>query len=245
MIAIVASMDREVLGLRKALEAKSAASVQAGSFLVHVTGVGKERALKGIKDVLCGPSRPALILSLGFAGALREGLFTGDLVLARRLCAVGEDDALDPDLSLLDLAQEAVRHSDAPRHFTADSLTVSHVVSSVAEKGRLARDTTAWVANMEDYWLGRTAIQEGIPFLSVRAVLDTAQQELPPFLAGLENKGALRQTIELMAHGITDPRRVLRVAILSKQARLAQDRLTAFGLLFTTRAMATGIYAPV
>ena len=205
-----------------------------------VTGVGKDRALAGMKALMDGPAMPDSILSLGFAGALRDGLGTGDLVLSRRLYAVGEDTFIEPDARLLDLAQEALEGPAAPRHFIADTLTVSRMVSSATEKGRLANATTAWVVNMEDYWIGKVAIQGGIPFLSVRAVLDTAHQELPTFLEGLGDKGLLRQAFHVVANGIARPWDVPRVVNLSKQVRVAQDRLADFGLSFVARMTAAG-----
>ena len=200
--------------------------------LVHITGVGKERALAGMKALMDRSVRSDAILSLGFAGGLREELSTGDLVLSRRLYAAGEDTFIESNSDLLGLAQDALSASGAPRHFVADTLTVPRLVFSAAEKGRLASANGAWVANMEDYWIGRAAIQRGIPFLSVRAVLDTVHQELPPFVAGLGDKGSLRQVLHVAANCIAGPWNMPKVMHLSRQVKVAQNSLTTFGLSY-------------
>ena len=255
MIAIVAPMKQELSGLIQQMgqqmggayqctfPQKTPQEMKEGAVLVHVTGVGKERALAGVEALFNRSVRPDCIVSLGFAGALRDGLDTGDLVLSRRLYATGEEAFLEPDAHLLGLAQEALKVPQAPRHFIADALTVPHVVYSAAEKGRLAITSTAWVANMEDYWIGKAVTQQGVPFLSVRAVLDTARQELPPFVAELGEKGPLGQILHVAANLLAGPRNVPRVVNLSKQVRVAQASLAAFGLSFVARMKATGSYS--
>ena len=255
MLAIVASMEREVSALKRSrgrvYEGMLQGEPQAGPFLsgvqgsvmVHVAGVGKDRALAGMKALIDGPLRPDAILSLGFGGALRRELATGDLVLSQRLHALGEEAVFEPDAGLLSLAQEALESSGAPRHFVAETLTVPQVVSSAGEKQRLAGASAAWVADMEDYWVAKAAAQTGIPFLSARAVLDTADQELPPFVAGIGDKGVLSQLLRVAAHGITRPWDAPRLLKLSKQLQIAQDSLAVFGLSFVARMATAGSYA--
>jgi len=238
LIAIVAAMKQEVAGLMR--DMGHIPDMPPSSLSVHVTGVGKEKALAGAKRLLNGPIRPDAILSLGFAGALRDRLATGDLVLSRRLYSSEEEGFLESDARLLGLAQEALRGSTKLRHFVADNLTVPEAVSSAEGKRRLAETTTAWLVNMEDYWIAKAAIQRGMPFLSVRAVLDTAHQELPLFLAGLGGKGPLVQALHVVANGIAGPKSVPGMLKLSRQVRVAQDSLTAFGLSFVPLTLASG-----
>lgn len=232
MIAIVASMEREVSRLRR----------HAGPVPVRITGVGKHRAEAGVYALLQGPDRPDAILSLGFAGALKEELSTGDLVICRRHFVPGEECTVEPDPGMIELALEALTRLESSRHHVADSVTLPDVVCGVREKADLSASTGAWVANMEDFWIGRLASEEGIPFLSVRAVLDTARQELPPFVAELGGKGLPTQVLHTIAHGIRRPGHLARIVKLSRQARVAQGSLAAFGVLFS--AGSTGATSP-
>ena len=237
MIAVVASMEREVSRLRRTLDGLPEAAAQ-----LHVTGVGKERALEGLKSLLDSHPRPQCILSLGFAGALREDLETGDLVVSQRLHG-GQGSFAEADTHLLSLAREVLESPGAPRHFLADTLTVSQTVSSPREKRALALASGAWVSDMEDFWLGQEANQRGIPFLSVRAVLDTSRQRLPPFVGALGDKRPLSQALHVVAHSVANPRHVTGLVKLSRQVGAAQESLAIFGLFFIARMMQTSRYA--
>ena len=79
MIAIVAAMKDEVRRLG------SLKRTSKGHASLTVTGVGKEKALAAAASLLDGDSKPSLVLSIGFSGALSDDLDIGDLVLARRL----------------------------------------------------------------------------------------------------------------------------------------------------------------
>ena len=235
-MAVVASMEQEVSALKRLCT--------DGRVLAHVTGVGKDRALKGMVALLEDPpARPDCILSLGFAGALRDDLKTGDLVLSQRLYATGEDTVLESDASLLSLAQDVLDSSDTHRYSIANSLTVPQVVFGAAGKGRLAVATTSSVVNMEDYWIGQSSARRGIPFLSVRAVLDTAKQELPPFVAGLGDKGTLTQALQVGANVVARPGYVPELVKLVKQVKVAQESLASFGISFISRVTTAGSYA--
>ena len=230
-MAVVASMEREVSALRPLCA--------DGRVTVHVMGMGKDMALKGMATLLEDqPVKPDCILSLGFAGGLRDELETGDLVLSQRLYAVGEESPIESDASLLSLAKDVLDSSDTGRYAIADSLTVPQAVLGAEEKGRLAIATTSSVVNMEDYWVGQSATRHGIPFLSVRAVLDTAEQELPPFVARLEHNGALAQALQVGASVAARPGYVPGLVKLAKQVGVARRSLASFGVSFVSR-MAT------
>ena len=214
-------------GLRQILRAGRS---QPWPIRVLMSGVGSQRVRNGLNELLDGPERPDAVLALGFAGALRDELRTGDLVLSRRLYSSGEEASLEADPRLLELAQEALQGSSMPRHYVADSVTVPRMVHSRAGKRRLTGTTTAWVANMEDYWTGKAAMQKEVPFVSVRAVLDTVDQELPPFVADIGNKMILSQLVHVAANLVLRPWDLPKVVTLSKQVGVAQRSLAAGGL---------------
>ena len=121
-------------GLRQILRAGRS---QPWPIRVLMSGVGSQRVRNGLNELLDGPERPDAVLALGFAGALRDELRTGDLVLSRRLYSSGEEASLEADPRLLELAQEALQGSSMPRHYVADSVTVPRMVHSRAGKRRL------------------------------------------------------------------------------------------------------------
>ena len=83
-MAVVASMEQEVSALKRLCPDEWCTGVRYGG--------GQGKAMEGMVALLdARPTRPDCILSLGFAGALRAELKTGDLVLSQRLYATGED----------------------------------------------------------------------------------------------------------------------------------------------------------
>jgi nucleoside phosphorylase len=199
---------------------------------LHVTGVGRARATAALEAILEAGPAPVAVLSLGFAGGIKEELRPGDLVLGQRLLAAGEDLPLYGDARLLATAQAALARPGSPRYFMAGTVTVPRMLRTREEKASVHRATQAWAAVMEDYWLAVQAARHGAPFLSVRAVLDTASQELPAFVAGQGDKGKFGQLVSVAANLIVRPRYLPTVLNLSRQVRAAGDSLATFGVSF-------------
>jgi hypothetical protein len=109
----------------------------------------------------------------------------------------------------------------------ADSITVDQPAISLAEKIELHRQYPVGTVNMEDYWAARLAGHAKVPFLSVRAVLDTAHQSLPSYLLELPR----RRGPAIMAT-LLQPWRAPVMWRLAKQMHLAQESLAHFTLAF-------------
>ena len=244
LIVVVASMEREVPAvLRRGHRASPSYSVndrEGDSVVVWVTGVGKDRTLAAMKGFSSHPPKPDFILSLGFAGALVGDLHTGDLVLSPRLYSTEEKDHLVCDGHLLALAQEILTGIASPRHVVADSVTVSGMALTSEKKRRLASTNGAWVANMEDYWVAKAASEMDIPFLSVRAVLDTFRQEIPSFVASLGNRGLFGQLLRVIPNLAARPGNIAHLITLGRQAKVARDSLAAVAVPILNRMTAVG-----
>ena len=241
LAVIVAAMEREASAFRDgclpALDPGWRESVQ-----VHVTNVGKERAIAKTAALVAGPSKPRMILAVGFCGALSEGLHTGDLVVSRNLYATGCDTRLESG-DILGVVHEVLEDAGSLRSQLGDVLTVPQTVLRAGDKARLFQETGALAANMEDYWICNVAQESGVPFLSVRSVLDTARQGLPPFVAELGEKGRMAQTAIVIAGCVGGPWHIPGILKLSKQVRYAQESLAAFGLLFARKIQTAGTHA--
>ena len=235
MILFVAAMDREVSELRRRVATEPGQGLAAE---VAVTGVGKERASTGVRTLLEREAVPEAIVSLGFTGGLRAELGTGDLVVADRLRLEGSETPIESDARLVGAAMEAASEPGSSRRFTGDTLTVSRIICSPEEKAGLARSTGACALNMEDYWIAREAARKGITFLSVRAVLDTLDQEVPSVVAGLGKRGALGQALGGGIVSIAMPWRLPVLLNLSKQVKMARHSLEAFGVSFLEKMVA-------
>jgi nucleoside phosphorylase len=127
--------------------------------VVH-TGIGPAKARETF-SFLVEPSRPALLISSGFAGALDPALVHGDIVfdchttphLERILTAIGGRECI----------------------FAG----VEQVATSSAEKAALRQATGANVVEMESVVLTGLCRDAGIPCATVRVISDVADEDLP------------------------------------------------------------------
>ena len=243
MIAIVAALSQEVSGLRQKAEGAGLAIGHDKDLTIHKIGVGRDRVLRSLSSILGGSTTPDSVLALGFAGAINDGLRTGDLVIANRVLNTEEQGSIECDPELKEMAIKAMTDLAHLRGFSVNTLTVPYPVLSPAEKKLLSKGTDAWAINMEDYWIGEAAQQEGIPFVSVRAVLDTAHDEIPGYVARLGDKGKFSQVSQIAANVFVRPRSLPTLIALSRQMKVARRSLAEFGISLATRAIRERSYA--
>ena len=173
MLAIVAPMATEMAGVRRAVSHLSGANV-----MTQVIGVGRERAESGLTAVAA--KSPSAIIMIGFCGGAAPHLRTGDLHVAEVFHAVARPEPIASDPGLTGSIR-AWADANGTRWVGGSSVTVSNVANRGAKSALHTANGTMSV-NMEDYWAAKTAAVHGIPFASVRAVLDTADDELPDYL---------------------------------------------------------------
>lgn len=162
----------------------SARRIEAANLVVHegemggrivawvVGGVGVERAARACRLLVDG-HRPRAVISAGFAGGLVADLGRG--------CVVAPRSAVRPGARSIDLA--AIESIVPGRPLTI--ATVDRVISTIAEKQRLASETAADVVDMETWAVAREALDAGVPCRCLRVVSDAAADTLPPEIAQL------------------------------------------------------------
>ena len=261
-MTIIAAMEYELVGLRRALRKSGPANPKAVREFgrptpsptelhveLHAVGVGRS-AQATVTKLLAerrrvGGNHTDALLLLGFAGGLDPGLRSGDLCLPSHfICEyspvadagpAADAHPLEPDAAMRQ--QAACVLADAGLAWSAgDSLTVTELVATPEAKAERFRQYRAGVVDMEDYWFADLAARQGMPFLAVRAVLDPAQQGLPPYVLGLasRDRGRGRAVVACAAR----PWRVAGLLRLSRQAGLAQRSLAHFGLAFIRQRLA-------
>jgi adenosylhomocysteine nucleosidase len=199
-LGLVAAMEREVAPLLARLDGKALrregevelATGRLGGREVALAraGLGAERALVAARALL-RLRRPAEILAVGFAGALRRDLAPGTLVLAEEVFLVPPEwraerpivaDALAgmtrfrADERLLARARAAAERAGTP-FAVGGLLTVARVLAAPAEKAAAGRSGLA-AAEMESAAVAALAAEGALPFLAVRAISDGAGEDL-------------------------------------------------------------------
>ena len=228
MLTVVASMDRELAGLRRGSRASAPEMRVLG--MARDAGQALTSLLQRRDDT---GVMPTALLMLGVAGAVQSGLQTGDLVLSSRYYRQDSDtrpDFIEPDPGLWQWALAATDSSDR-RAVCADSLTVSELVTTADAKQDIHRRYPVAIVNMEDYWVAQAAREAGVPFISVRAVLDTAQQSLPGYLCRMA--ASPRSAV---AGAVAMPWRLPELFALWRRFGIAQRALTDFAENFLAQA---------
>ncbi len=206
MIAVFAGLRLEVQRFLRRLDVQDRTRlggfpVTLGEYrgrplLVCHMGMG-QRAAQAAAAVL-GRYRPEFVLSVGLAGALSPERAVGDLVFCERVYRAepGSEAGVAAEPVLSDpLLLETARRAASGRGLSTcigSSLTTSYVVAEPQQKALLRRTTGMDVVEMESYWVGRAALEHGLPFLAARVVLDELGDRLPELPGVVESDGSRR-----------------------------------------------------
>ena len=181
MIAITFAVPHESAELRKVL--------RSPDVLIAHTGIGTAAAEKCVGRLLA-EHQPRWLLSSGYAGALDPALAHGELFLAENFTS--------PEL----LARSSARRGILT--------TQENAAETPAEKTALARATGAQAVDMETSAIARVCAEHGIPMLSLRAISDTADAEIPvPLHISYDLKKQRPRVFALLAFLAKNPARIL------------------------------------
>jgi nucleoside phosphorylase len=175
MIAITFALSAESSDFVRRLDHRGAISregvestrgrLHGKSIAVIHTGVGKKECRERI-EIILRRERFEYLISAGFAGALEKELRIGNLLIAENFSS--------PQLLRspgLDLADDGI--------FLGKLRTVSGVIDSNAEREQLAAKTGAAAVDMETEVIADACAELDLPFLSLRAISDTASEPFP------------------------------------------------------------------
>jgi adenosylhomocysteine nucleosidase len=177
------------------------------------TGVGA-KACNARLEILLHKTRPSLVISSGFAGAVSEELRVGDLILAQNFS--------DPGL----LANaERILHDRQPR--VVKLFTSTSIIDSVAERNEIARAADAAAVDMETGAIADVCKIHGVPLLSLRIISDTASQPFPAPPSVLFDIERQRTNFGgVLAYLLRDPGSIWRLFRFGRQIARARARLT-------------------
>lgn len=147
-------------------------------------GAGQSRARQAT-HALIDAFQPPWIISVGFSGALVEGLKVGDIVVANGITDVSGQQKLSIDLKMSAAPEQGLH--------VGTLLGVDQIVRLVEEKRSLAARTGAIAVDMESLGVARICQERRTKFMSVRVISDDLSHDLPSeVLAILGPKGTVR-----------------------------------------------------
>ena len=218
MLLLIAAESREYAGFSDLAESAScdvrwmATTVIRGIDAILVAnGVGRGAAAAGTRKMIAG-ARIDAVVSTGFAGALDPELGIGEVVVAEK--------TLDGSR-----VYPACRPLRCPADVHRGSIvTVNEVVQFAESKLALGQDG-ARAVDMESAAIAEIAKEHRLPFYCVRAISDTAEQDLPVDLnRALRADGTVSPWSVLGQAGLS-PVSWIGLARLRRNARIAADSL--------------------
>lgn len=176
MLGIVTGLELESKLCQKAFTAKS----ETRPLIACAAGTveGAEQAAKSLIDQ--GVTR---LMSFGVCGGLAAGIITGDLILPSSVMMNGE-------ILPINSNWHAKVSQQLPYVKTGPIVSVSIAVTTPEGKAALHKTSQAIAVDVESFTVVKTALAHNLPTLIIRAVLDPANQSLPPAaLGGVNDKG--------------------------------------------------------
>jgi adenosylhomocysteine nucleosidase len=198
---ILTALKMEARAVAEALGGKFSTRSGAGAlppgFELHVIGIGGKRLLPEVCRDAGG------IILAGVAGGLEPGLRVGDVVIDGTERFGG--------------AETAGRR--------AKIACASQVVSTREQKRELFEQTGAAAVDMESDAVRKIALDVGIPLLIVRAISDSAEDEIPAALFKWIDEFGQPFAGKVAAGIVTNPALVPAMIRLGRNAKLATSAM--------------------
>ncbi len=245
-ICIIGAIGEEIAGIKQRMQIEQSLALgharvfigrwQGVDLLLVRSGVGRARARQALAQV-CDSHAVGFILSIGYAGGLDPSLNVGDLVIADKVFDHPSDATDEKSLRGEIISTALVSQAMAlPR--PADTvvvrgalLTVDRVVPDPAAKKELGSRYPVQAVDMETTELAREAAARNIPFLSIRSITDTVNQQLLDCAHLVKADGEVSK-LKAGWHVLTHPGDLKNMVALRGHAQKATARLTEFLMLY-------------
>jgi adenosylhomocysteine nucleosidase len=191
--------------LKEEADAFEKLGVDRADVRILITGIGQQNARLKVGAILKA-YRPQFVLTCGFAGGLDPAWAIGDVVFAT-------DDTR--------LREKLNRAGARPANF----FCASRVAITRAEKAELRRTTGADAVEMESEAIHAICREQGISCATVRAISDTANQDLPLEFNQLSKPDSSLHFGKLVLAIATAPGKIPAMLRLQRNCKFASKRL--------------------
>ena len=191
---------------------------------VLLTGIGWEenqtanRPRFVLRELL--KTKPDMCISSGLAGGLRADLRCRDIVAATEVSLPTGGDSFRSSGNLLAIA------SDAGAKVGLKQITETHIVFEASAKSALS--SFGDFVDMEGYHILQIVSGTRIPAISVRAISDTRDTDLPPEIGKLVDRQGHLRAVPLLKLVVKRPIRIPSLLTFGAQSRGAAVDLADF-----------------
>jgi len=215
-------------------------SAEIGGARVEVvlTGAGPKPAASAIaRAITASPDQIDFCISSGLAGALRPQYRIGQVLAAREVRSgsiepAERGDTLLSSEALLSFASECGATPVERFH------TAGRVIGKAAEKKYLGE--TADAVEMESYVILGEARRRGVPAIAVRAISDSADEEMPFDMTGIFTEEGRISMPLVLAQVAKHPQSISAVMKLGQSAKTAATELAGFLDRYVEKLAAAG-----
>jgi nucleoside phosphorylase len=188
---------------------------------VYLTGIGRGLPSEAVEmREAFFTSKLDLAISSGLAGALKEGLKPGDLIVPHKVRTLRNDANADSDSVF---RGRAIQQGALP---IETLITASRIVPTAEEKARLSFFGEA--VDMESALVMAHFVAAAVPVLTIRAISDSADEDLPiDFDRCLTPQGAIKP-LSLVNAIVRRPSKLPNLVRFGRQSNQAAQRLAGF-----------------
>jgi adenosylhomocysteine nucleosidase len=197
--------------------------VNARDCILIISGMGMSKAQYATSSLLT-ITNPDLLISFGIAGAVKDDLNIGDIVIPRNTCLLteGVPGQIYPITSLSKEAWNAMEHSLQPegiRIFSGTAVTTNG--SQVAKQEWFEIDNP--ILEMETAGISQVANKMNTPFLSIRSISDGPRSPIPFDLEAILDGNANIQIGRLLKLVLRRPKILFQSRQLINNSRKAAN----------------------
>ena len=239
-IAILGAVSEEIAGIKRKINISDRVRLDKseawfgkwhGKNIILVrTGVGRKRAKNATHQVI-DKFNPEVIISMGYAGALTEGLNVGDLFVASTILSPESDSTSfemgDPrNLKWLELAKTTPPPENVKLK-VGRLITIDMVVHTPEAKKELGNRFGAEAVEMETLEIALLTRLNKIPFISIRGISDAVNHELIDSSSFLGSDGEISK-LRAGWYVLTHPKSFKNAFSLRDNTQIATQNLTDF-----------------
>jgi adenosylhomocysteine nucleosidase len=230
---VVAALAAEARTLGLATQRRDGLGAVGQGTIVAVSGIGGSAATLAARSLV--EAGVGSLVSWGMAGGLNPALRAGTICLPHAvISSAGAKFLTDPHW------REQLGAAIAGRSVVGGALISSvAAIDSAAGKAAAFRDTGAMAVDMESAAVAEIAALHGLPFLAVRAIVDTADDTLPRQVVAASIAGQVQ--VGRLILGVA--RSPLAIAALLRLAGRYRAATRALAAVARTGALARGAFA--
>lgn len=262
MLLLIAALSEEVNGILRsanfqtvpgpenlaAYRLRSEPASQELDVAVVLTGTGRERASAAARWAFA-EFKPTAMISIGFGGGTMETLQPGDLVLGTRLFRLDGSpfywdsdqlgDPLIPDRYLLSAARNAVEVAGIDFEL-GSIINLPTVAKTAGMKRWIGEELNGACVDMESFVVCEVAVDQNVPFVALRAIVDTVEMDLPDLVGQIGQAPTGGRLIPALKHIARNPLDLTSLTRLGRAASRARRSLAGFFLEFSAELNAAG-----